>query len=246
MKILVTSGGTKIKIDKVRHIDNMSQGTFGSKIASNFLVNGEEVIFLKRDSSKSPFTIKLDLNKIKSTHKALAEAEFIFDLYNRYKYNYSEYEYITYDDYAKKLEYIIKADKPDVIILAAAVSDYGVLNEVDGKIRSSKDMSINLFALPKLISKIKEWHPKCYLVGFKLLVDSTPEQLIDAAKNSIEKNKCDMVVANDLRDIKNNNHILHLVYKDGRIEKYESANQAKNFLPNTLISSIKKDFYHYA
>ena len=235
MKVLVTSGGTKIKIDKVRHIDNMSQGTFGSKIANSLLVNGDEVLFLKRDSSKSPFTLNLDLNKIKSTHKALLTATEIFNLYNSYKYKYTEFEYVTYDDYAKKLEYIVKADKPDVIILAAAVSDYGVLNAVDGKIRSSKDMSINLFPLPKLISKIKEWHPKCYLVGFKLLVDSTVEQLIEASKASIDKNKCDLVVANDLRDIKNDNHILHLVYKNGRIEKYESKDQINNFLPNILI-----------
>ena len=33
MKILVTSGGTKIPIDRVRDITNMSTGTFGSKIA---------------------------------------------------------------------------------------------------------------------------------------------------------------------------------------------------------------------
>ena len=31
MKILITSGGTKIPIDLVRPITNMSRGTFGSK-----------------------------------------------------------------------------------------------------------------------------------------------------------------------------------------------------------------------
>ena len=35
-KILITSGGTKIKIDRVRSITNMSKGTFGSQIAESF------------------------------------------------------------------------------------------------------------------------------------------------------------------------------------------------------------------
>ena len=38
MKILITSGGTKVKIDQVRHIGNMSKGTFGSKIAEEFYI----------------------------------------------------------------------------------------------------------------------------------------------------------------------------------------------------------------
>ena len=37
MKVLITSGGTKIKSDMVRSITNMSRGTFGSKICESFL-----------------------------------------------------------------------------------------------------------------------------------------------------------------------------------------------------------------
>ncbi len=103
----------------------------------------------------------------------------------------------------------------DAIILAAAVSDYGVENYVDTKIRSKEsEMSIQLKALPKLISKIKEWDPKTVLIGFKLLVDSNPTELVYAARQSIETNGCDMVVANDLRDITEKEHIIRIVTKD--------------------------------
>ena len=40
MKILITSGGTKVSIDRVRSITNMSQGTFGSRIADAFFSKG--------------------------------------------------------------------------------------------------------------------------------------------------------------------------------------------------------------
>jgi phosphopantothenoylcysteine synthetase/decarboxylase len=44
MKILITSGGTKIPIDTVRDITNMSTGTFGTKIAEECLRKGHDVL----------------------------------------------------------------------------------------------------------------------------------------------------------------------------------------------------------
>lgn len=226
MKILITSGGTKVKIDQVRSITNMSRGTFGSRLAEEAEfgiseldelyqeVRGNDVIFFHAENSKLPFGNGEGLVRLVS-----------FD---------------TFDDYCLKLENLIKTEKPEVVILAAAVSDYGVANYVDGKIRSNSNMIIELKPLPKIISKIKEWEPNTYLVGFKLLVDSTEEELISAAKLSIEKNKCDLVVANDLIDIKNNNHKLTLVYSNEKIEycsKYENGieqNLAK-FLHEKII-----------
>ena len=63
MKILVTSGGTKIPIDRVRDITNMSKGTFGSKIATELLKLNQEVYFLKAKGSRSPFKVEIDLAK---------------------------------------------------------------------------------------------------------------------------------------------------------------------------------------
>lgn len=41
MNILITSGETKIPIDLVRSITNMSRGTFGSKICGAFWKSGK-------------------------------------------------------------------------------------------------------------------------------------------------------------------------------------------------------------
>jgi phosphopantothenoylcysteine synthetase/decarboxylase len=59
MRVLLTSGGTKISIDKVRSITNMSSGTFGSAICKAFLEEGHDIDFLMADGSKNPFELRL-------------------------------------------------------------------------------------------------------------------------------------------------------------------------------------------
>lgn len=206
-KILITSGGTKIPLDRVRNITNMSRGTFGSKIAAEALKAGHDVIFLRAKDSKSPFTPDIDFRNQK-WRVALAEA-LLLDF--NYRDKYLEYRYSTFDDYEDALITQLDDHKPDITILAAAVSDYGVENYVDGKVRSGDGLTIKMKPLPKLIGRIKEWCPTTKLVGFKLLVDSTDEELIAAAKKSVLENGCELVVANDLRDIKNNNHRITFV-----------------------------------
>lgn len=220
MKILVTSGGTKVKIDSVRHIGNMSSGTFGSRIAQCLALDNSEpdVTFLNAKGSKKPMI--QDRNR----HKDI--------------------EYEDFYDYAAKLEKLCKQKESfDIVILAAAVSDYLVENPVEGKIRSKDELVIKLKPAPKLISKVREWNPTCKLVGFKLLVNSTDEQLIEAARDSIIKNDCDIVIANDLRDIKNNDHTVRIVRKGvDKVETYHAGDRDGNphYLANCVVQEILK------
>jgi phosphopantothenate-cysteine ligase len=96
--------------------------------------------------------------------------------------------------------------------------------------------------LPKLISKIKQWHPRCFLVGFKLLVNSTRNELMEAAAKSFQKNGCDMIVANDLSDIQNNNHQLLLMSADGRMvvrNKWDIPDDP-NYLAQQVVEVIEQ------
>lgn len=242
MNILITSGGTKVAIDRVRHIANMSSGTFGSKIAMEALKAGHKVDFFKAENSKSPFTITMDLVGKDAANKVQSIVDDFVKVW-KYNKNYEESVYRNFDEYMIGLESLVKSSNPDVIVLAAAVSDYGVDNYVDGKIRTKdSDMVIKLKPLPKVISKVKEWAPNAYLVGFKLLVDSTDGELIANAKKSVVDNKCDMVVANDLRDIKNNAHKLLIVKPDDYVTEYKfnpSINDS-NYLARMVIEEIVK------
>jgi phosphopantothenate--cysteine ligase len=237
MKILITSGGTIVPIDKVRRITNMSSGTFGSKIATEALKLGNRVEFLAAAGSKTPLSFKADLKNMTMSEvlNRLAEIE-------RLKVSnpaYDEHFYKTYDDYASKLHELVTAKiRPQIIILAAAVSDYGVTNPVEGKIRTAGDMSIELSPLPKLISKIKEWHPECTLVGFKLLVNSTYDELSFAAHKSMGDNGCDLVVANDLWDIQNGDHRVMLVHENGFRTYYANFKPDNpNYLTQIVINA---------
>lgn len=190
MKVLITSGGTKIKIDMVRSITNMSKGTFGSKIADSFYYDlrpaetDHYIKFLMAKESKYPST------------------PFI-----------TKVQYETFDDYERELFDLLSNYKPDIVVLAAAVSDYGVENFVDGKIRSKEELVIRLKPLPKLISRVRDYVPNAVVCGFKLLVNSTDKELGDACMDSLIKNRLDIVVGNDLRDIKANNHKL-MIYQN--------------------------------
>ena len=225
MRILITSGGTKVRIDSVRHIGNMSSGTFGSRIANSLMFcttlenydKNDHITFLKAKGSKTPCI-----------------SEF-FD--NR---NYTEIDYDDFYDYADKLESLCKQDF-DIVVLAAAVSDYLVDNPVDGKIRSRENFEIKLKPAPKLINKIKQWSPNTKLVGFKLLVGSDREELIEASLSSIIENQCDMMIANDLKDIKGNNHKV-MVIADDKIHDYEASTAPNDclFLAKRVAEHILK------
>jgi phosphopantothenate--cysteine ligase len=209
MKILLTSGGTKINIDSVRHIGNMSSGTFGSAICKELLLAGHEVAFLMADGSKTPFLMQISPNTPDSDIKSWRE--FCVNHVNLY----SEHKYKTFDDYQASLVSLLESNRYDMVILAAAVSDFGVENPVNGKVRTRGDLQITLSPLPKMISQVKAIQPNTKLVGFKLLVNSSDQELVAEAQKSLKSNGCEFVVANDLRDIKNSNHRLLLVGHGG-------------------------------
>lgn len=238
---LVTSGGTKVPIDTVRDITNMSKGTFGCKIMTEALKRGNRVHGLIATGSKSPFDFCMNFWRQEDAEiAAMIEMGEMAKFALEYRRCYVENEYRNFNDYEKSLAQIMETRVPDVVILAAAVSDYGV-KPMAGKIRSGSDMTIELRPLPKLISRIKAAHPNCYLVGFKLLVNSTDEELEAAVRHSIETNHCDLVVGNDLRDIKAGKHRLLLGKTDGKsitITSHCADPKDPSYLAEVVVDTI--------
>jgi phosphopantothenate-cysteine ligase len=233
MRLLITSGGTKVPIDMVRDITNLSHGTFGSLIAHVALEAGYDVTFLCAKRSRTPFSETFDFYRdpddpqpkgFADWGEALNKFSDLFNFCERHRKRYREVRFRNYDHYSAYLRGLVREQRPDAVILAAAVSDYGVANYVDGKRRSDDNRRIELEPLTKLIHLVKKWHPACVLTGFKLLVNSEYDELVQAAADSIQFNHCDLVVANDLQDIKNNNHKLLVVDEDGvtPYEKHDS------------------------
>jgi ubiquinone/menaquinone biosynthesis C-methylase UbiE len=102
----------------------------------------------------------------------------------------------SFDEYRRSILALAADAKNDVMILAMAASDYGP-KAVEGKISSDNpSLTLELEALPKIISFVKKERPDIFLVGFKLLVNVPPDQLIERAYESMLRDKQDLAVAN--------------------------------------------------
>jgi phosphopantothenate-cysteine ligase len=209
MKFLITSGGTKAPIDDVRHIGNNSTGRFGSILALAAMKAGHEVVFIYAKGSDTPFSKRIDATKGIEAEDNVYE---MLENYNSYSKQYDGVEYVDYNDYFDKVKgYSCGEYEPDVIILAAAVSDYAPVPS-NGKISSNEEeLIISLKKTTKIIKLVKKWCPFALLVGFKLLTDVSQKYLIEACEKQIQSTNADMCVGNLLNEIKSGNHNLTVV-----------------------------------
>ena len=211
-KYVITSGGISEKIDNVRKITNSSSGKLGMTIANHLL------------ESKSDITIYYvcSKNALRPSNKRVKIIEVAGTL-----------------DLKDKVESLLKNEKIDYFIHTMAVADYMVdyvttLDKMKKSFLNNSDMEVikdtkissyenNLVLVlkptPKIISLIKKESPLTYLVGFKLLDDVSKKELIEVATRLRDKNKCDLVVANDLEDIRNKEHKAYIIDKEDKVVK---------------------------
>ena len=89
--------------------------------------------------------------------------------------------------------------KFDIVILAAAASDYIPKNQYSKKIKSTKNsLTIELKKAPKIIDHIKKLQKDVFLIGFKAETDISKKELVIRAKQKLRDSKADMIIANDI------------------------------------------------
>lgn len=233
MQVLVTAGGTQNPIDDVRVIGNLSTGNFGCQIALAFLRAGCQVTLLHSRRALRPDRLELDLDQdLDEQWRRLCIRAGEWDqLRSRYRGETFE----TVQSYGEQLRNLAETIEPDVVVLAAAVSDY-VPVAVSGKISSKPaTLTLQLERTPKYISMVKDWTPDVFLVGFKLLSGASEAELIQAARESLTANRADLVVANDLQSLARGNHTIHLVRTGIPVETYESADSPAQRLVERII-----------
>lgn len=238
-KIIITAGGTSEKIDNVRKITNSSTGRLGCEIANRLIELKDNII------DKIYYICSKDAYKPNNEKIEIIE---IFDT----------------NDLKNIVEKLLRDNKIDYFIHAMAVSDYMVdfvttarrivdninnnkdkdIYELicsdkdsikDNKISSYEDdLIIKLKRTQKIISLIKEISPDTYLVGFKLLDKVNKNNLIDIAIKLKDKNRCNLVVANDLSNIRCNKHIAYIIREDNSY--IEATN--KNDIATKLINEM--------
>ena len=89
--------------------------------------------------------------------------------------------------------------KFDIVILAAAASDYIPKNQYSKKIKSTKNsLTIELKKAPKIIDHIKKLQKDVFLIGFKAETDISKKELVVRAKQKLRDSKADLIIANDI------------------------------------------------
>ena len=121
----------------------------------------------------------------------------------------------------------------DIVIMAAAVSDYTPENISKNKIKSTKNkIKISLKKTPKIIDQIKKYQKNVFLVGFKAEANLSKKELITLAKKKMNESSADMIVTNDIGSIRyrknpESNEVLiinsHKVISSGWIKKEKIA-----------------------
>ncbi len=89
------------------------------------------------------------------------------------------------------------ADDADALVSAAAISDYTV-DTASEKLRSGRrDLTIELEPTPKLIDEVRDSHPEMAIIGFKAETAGDESDVIEKARELLERTDCAFVVGND-------------------------------------------------
>ncbi len=196
--VLITSGPTRADLDAVRYVSNRSSGRLGCAIAVEALRRGARVTLVAGPDSAVP------------RHEDLTEDE-----HGRL----GVLPVVTVPDVLAALEGALTGgDPPDAIVHAMAVLDYVPESAPGGKMPSGRAAwQIRLVRTPKVIKEIRRWAPGALLVQFKLEVGLSEAKLREAAVQSVRANRADLVLANDLTQIRDETHPALVISADGEV-----------------------------
>lgn len=258
MNIVITAGGVKEPIDKVRNITNSSSGKLGINIAIDFMkkLTDSNIFLIEGIESRKNNIIKIPKN---------------------FNGQLERIPIVSTNDLEEKVKDILTNNKIDIFIHSMAVADYTVNSVLDlsilkeqiiqhshelsmlcndmansafdellkkciisneGKISSkSNNIAIKLEQTPKIINMIKKISPYTFLVGFKLLENVSDEKLFDVGFDLLRSNKCNLVLANDIKKIREGNHIGMLIYPE---KSYDTFTGKESISENLVDITIKR------
>ncbi|MDR2802898.1 MAG: phosphopantothenoylcysteine synthase [Treponema sp.] len=222
-KFLVTSGGTREKIDEARFIGNSSTGELGSLVCRALADKAacEKIFYVCGIGAAMPDTNNAEVWPVSDT-----------------------------DSVMEAVKNILLKNEIAGIVHAMAVSDYRVKSVKTGcgaeldrskKIASGEnELILTLEAAPKIISFFSSLAPRAVLAGFKLLCGVTKETLIDTAYDILKKNNCAFVIANDKRVITKTGHKAYLLDKNKNITEYLTKKEIACGIADKMYSLLNE------
>ncbi|TWS95581.1 phosphopantothenate--cysteine ligase [Streptococcus sp. sy018] len=218
MKILITSGGTSEPIDQVRSLTNHATGRLGQLIAQTFLDHDHEVTLITSPNSHRPQP---------HSNLQLIEVKTVADLQVCLQEQVAKHEVLIHSMAVSDYSPIYMTDLDELKQNTDVARLLSKKNTQD-KISSAADYQVLfLKKTPKLIKKVKEWNPTIRLIGFKLLVNVSQEELLQIAQKSLKINQAELIVANDLSQITGDQHKAYLLDKTGYQEVHSKQEIAQ-------------------
>lgn len=165
-KVIITAGACYEMIDDVRAITNLSSGKMGLALAFAYYLRGFDVTLISSAQNLPKSMENLEFLSFKSS------ADLLEILKNK------------------------KLTKDDLLVMAAAISDYIPSQKAKGKIKKSgANLNLELKENIDILSSLKEL--KCKKIGFKMEMDE--QSALSSAKNMLENKALDAVCLNVLK-----------------------------------------------
>ena len=134
--------------------------------------------------------------------------------------------------------------KFDVVIMAAAASDYTPENFSKSKIKSTKNsLNIRLKKAPKIIDLVKKYQNDAFLIGFKAETDISQNNLIKSAQKKMRDSDADMIIANDIgkkyQKNPNMNKVLIVDKNNVKVSGWKKKESIIKFIKKEIENKLK-------
>ena len=211
-RVLLTAGPTTESIDPVRMITNRSSGKTGVALASELLAAGAKLTMVYGPGRENPPENAKKVQRVETS--------------------------IQMRDAVRSA---LKKTKFDIVIMAAAVSDYIPARRHAAKIKSGlPEYTVRLKRTPKIISMARKMQPGALLVGFKAEADVSKASLVRSARSSMVKYGADIMVANDIGKRYQKNPNLNNVIIMTESETSESGWRRKETIARFITKAVER------
>lgn len=200
-RILITAGQVYGALDANKLVGNRVRGVWATRFAVWLAREGYPVTLLVPDTMgeiTDPLVVGIPIERILTVvqHKG-------------------------YTSYAQKCEEL--APKHDVAVMAAAVVNWIPSEPHPTKMptagfKEGDIIQVPFVLAPRIINRMRLWNPDITLIGCKMLVGATSEELTEAAYKVLLDAHCNVVVANDMG---HGLRMKHLVHQDRTVVTYD-------------------------
>jgi phosphopantothenoylcysteine decarboxylase/phosphopantothenate--cysteine ligase len=124
--------------------------------------------------------------------------------------------------------------KCDILIMAAAVSDFTPKHPSRQKIKKGKKLVVELKPAPDILSSVSASKGRRKIIGFSLDTEDT----LQSAKKKLKHKKCDLVIANTPASLAKDSTAISVIQKNGKVFQFDNTSKAE--AAKTIIDFIIK------